>query len=564
MGLIGGILQPLYVGRPNVLMSPMTFLQKPVPLAFGDHAVSRHRPAAGPISPTICASARSRRSSARTLDLSSWQVAFNGAEPVRAETLERVHRGLRPCGFRREAFYPCYGLAEATLIVSGGYVEQPPVIRSFDADALADRRGGRRRDRRPRRGAGLLVGAARNCPTSRSSIVDPETTARAARRAIGEIWVSGPSVAQGYWQQPEATEQDFPGPAEAIPATGPFLRTGDLGFLQDGELFVTGRLKDLIIVRGVNHYPAGHRADRGAEPSAAAARLRRGLLRSSSDGREQLVVVQEIERHKRPTSAECLTPFAGRWPREHELPVDAIVLVKAGQHSQDFQRQDPAARLPRGYLAGTLDVVGRVATPRRSVERQVGSRAPGRGRGRPLRTERTRRRARASRRSAARRARGRCGNRAGSQRRRQQPVRASTAGDGKTRSVAELVLEEIRRVAKERADGMTLDSPIVETGAGFAGADGDSGLAGRAFWRPVSRRCAAASWRPAATWSPAVEKYLGQQPRRSRAIADKRRHSAGGLSLRPVPGVSCKLRAESRHARGLGLGQSVLHGPRGA
>ena len=207
MGLVGGILQPLYIGRPNVLMSPMAFLAEAAPLAAGDLALPRDDQRRARISPTTCACARSRPSSGPTLDLSSWTVAFNGAEPVRADTLERFAETFAPCGFRREAFYPCYGMAEATLIVSGGYKAAPPVVRAFDGKALEDDRvvpiaAGED-------GARELVGCGADLPDQQIVIVDPEPLTRVPAGQVGEIWVVGPSVAQGYWQRPDETEQTF-------------------------------------------------------------------------------------------------------------------------------------------------------------------------------------------------------------------------------------------------------------------------------------------------------------------------------------------------------------------
>ncbi len=173
MGLIGGILQPLYIGRPNMLMSPMAFLQKPVRWL---QAISRYRgdhERRTRISPTTCACARSRAEERETLDLSSWTVAFNGAEPVRADTLERFAETFAPCGFRPEAFYPCYGLAEATLMVSGGHktvAAGRALLRRPGAGSRPRAAEGGRRRRRPRPG-----GLRQAMPDQRMVIVDPET-----------------------------------------------------------------------------------------------------------------------------------------------------------------------------------------------------------------------------------------------------------------------------------------------------------------------------------------------------------------------------------------------------
>jgi acyl-CoA synthetase (AMP-forming)/AMP-acid ligase II len=251
MGLIGGILQPLYVGRPNVLMPPMAFIQKPFRWL---QAISRYRgtTSGGPDFAFDLCVRKITPSERATLDLSSWTVAFSGAEPVRAETLDRFAGTFAPCGFRPEAFYPCYGLAEATLLVSGGYKTAPPIVCWFDGKSLeADRvvpiAAGAD-------GARALVGCGQSMPDQQTVIADPNRLTRMPAGRVGEVWVSGPSVAQGYWQRSDETEQTFRAYLQDT-GEGPFLRTGDLGFTHDGELFVTGRLKDLVIVRGRNHYP---------------------------------------------------------------------------------------------------------------------------------------------------------------------------------------------------------------------------------------------------------------------------------------------------------------------
>jgi len=251
MGLIGGILGPLYTGFAAALMSPLTFLRRPVRWL---EAISRLRAtvSGGPnFAYDLCAR-KITRDEARTLDLGSWTLAFSGAEPIRPATLDRFAQAFGPCGFRRERFYPCYGLAEGTLIVSGGVPDEPPRIERVDARALARHRVAPARPGEP--AARAVVGCGRSLLDQELAIVDPRTRRACPEAAVGEIWVKGPSVALGYWHRPEDTAQVF-GATRADTGDGPFLRTGDLGFVLDGELFVTGRCKDLVIVRGRNHYP---------------------------------------------------------------------------------------------------------------------------------------------------------------------------------------------------------------------------------------------------------------------------------------------------------------------
>ncbi len=246
MGLIGGILQPLHGGFPATLMAPVAFLQNPLRWLA---AISRDRAtiSGGPDFAYDLCVRRIPAAEREALDLSSWEVAFSGAEPVRAATLERFARAFAPCGFRRQSFYPCYGLAEATLIASGGPAFAGAVERVFEARALDSHQAvlaveGKR-----------LVGNGQCLTGQRLAIVDPETSISCPPGVVGEVWVAGPSVAQGYWNRPEETGATFG--ARLPGGGGPYLRTGDLGFLDGGELFITGRLKDLIIIRGRNHYP---------------------------------------------------------------------------------------------------------------------------------------------------------------------------------------------------------------------------------------------------------------------------------------------------------------------
>lgn len=431
MGLIGGILQPLYVGRPNVLMSPMTFLQKPFRWLS---AISRFRgtTSGGPNFAYDLCVRKITREQRKKLDLSSWEVAFNGAEPVREETLERFAESFAPCGFRRDAFYPCYGLAEATLIVSGGYANCPPMIRTFEAAALA---AGQVVDGEPDDdGVRPLVGCGKSLPDQKIVIADPETLTRSPAGRIGEIWVSGPSVAQGYWRQPETTEKAFQACLKDT-GQGPFLRTGDLGFMQDGELFVTGRLKDLIIVRGMNFYPQ----DIEQTVQQAHPRLRGdcgAAFTVEVDHRQQLVVVQEVERRKQGNLDVIFDGVVRAVAAEHELPLDAVVLVKAGSIPKTSSGKIQRHACCSGYLDGSLAVVGQWQAD--EIPRPAFARAGQRPDMETLDAP------------------------------AQPGAPAATSKDGRgmaaRKKATEVVLEEIRRVGRERVDGLTLDLSIVEAG----------------------------------------------------------------------------------------------------
>ncbi|HTQ79943.1 MAG TPA: AMP-binding protein, partial [Thermoanaerobaculia bacterium] len=304
MGLIGNILQPLYVGGSCVLMSPIAFLQRPMRWLA---AITRYQgtTSGGPNFAYDLCVRKARPEDLAQLDLRSWRVAFNGAEPVRARTLDAFAEAFAASGFDRRAFYPCYGLAEATLFVSGGARDRPPHILPVQPSSIEDGRAIPSEEKpEPLGEARKLVGCGHAWLEQKILVVDPETTLPRAPREVGEIWVSGPSVAGGYWGNSEVTEKTFR--ATQPDHEGFFLRTGDLGFLAEGELFVIGRLKDLIIIRGRNLYPEDvEQAVEAASPS-----LRRGSTAAFSvdvDGEERLIVACELERGAGAASAEAAT-----------------------------------------------------------------------------------------------------------------------------------------------------------------------------------------------------------------------------------------------------------------
>ncbi|HEY9401515.1 MAG TPA: amino acid adenylation domain-containing protein, partial [Pyrinomonadaceae bacterium] len=352
MGLIGNVLQPLYVGAPSILMSPTAFLQSPVRWL---QAISRYRAttSGGPnFAYELCVRKTSAEQRA-ALDLSSWRVAFNGAEPIRHDTLEKFAETFASCGFRREAFHPCYGLAEATLLVSGISQANGATAQTFSRTALERHRV---EPASPAdEDARTLVGCGETNGGEKVVIVDPESLGACAPAEIGEIWVSGESIAAGYWNRPEQSERTFR--AKLAGENGSeFLRTGDLGFIHDAQLYVTGRLKDLIIIRGLNHYPQD--IELTAELSHPA--LRAGSVAAfgaEADGEEQLVIVQEIERTRHANADEAIEAIRRRVAEQHEVQAHSVVLIKMGSipktSSGKLQRHACRAK----FLAGGLDVV---------------------------------------------------------------------------------------------------------------------------------------------------------------------------------------------------------------
>lgn len=325
MGLIGGILNPLYCGIPETFMSPVAFLTQPIRWL---EAISQFRATAsgGPNFAYAWCTMKIDPSQCKNLDLSCWEVAFNGAEPVRADVLDQFAEKFEPYGFNRRAFYPCYGMAETTLIVTGGSKFEPPVIRRYNKNDLVEHRVVRtdENDKAGRR----LVGCGRVLEEEEVLIVNPETCLPLPDDQIGEIWIHSPSCGVGYWGRTEESERTFR--ATISPANGKsYVRSGDLGFMDRGELFVAGRLKDMIIVRGVNRYP---------QDIEATVEHCHPLTRSGGCAafavtrwdREHLVIVCEVERSpNREIYDQVIASIRSAVTDEHELPPDAIVLVRA-------------------------------------------------------------------------------------------------------------------------------------------------------------------------------------------------------------------------------------------
>jgi amino acid adenylation domain-containing protein len=351
MGLIGNVLQPLYLGARCILMAPTAFLQRP--LRWLD-AIARYK-ATTSGGPNFAYELCVRKTTAEQragLDLSSWTTAFNGAEPVRPETMQRFAEVFGPCGFRFESFAPCYGLAEATLIVTGGRPSAEPIVTKFDAAGLEHNQV---RPASATDQARSLVNCGRTLLSQKLVLVEPESATQCGPDSVGEIWVAGPSVTHGYWQRPEETAQTFDAYLADVGA-GPFLRTGDLGFLHEGRLFVTGRLKDLIVIRGRNHYPQDIEAT--VERSHAALRPGCGAAFSIDVAdEERLVVVQEIEHRQRPDMNAVHDAIRQALFEEHEVLAHAILLVPPGSIPKTSSGKNQRHACRAKFLANSLDVL---------------------------------------------------------------------------------------------------------------------------------------------------------------------------------------------------------------
>jgi acyl-CoA synthetase (AMP-forming)/AMP-acid ligase II len=328
MGLMGNVLQSLYLGKPSFLMPSIAFIQKPVRWL---QAISRYRAtfSGGPnfAYDLLCRYVTPEQRA--TLDLSSWDVAFSGAEPIRAATLDRFVELFEPCGLRREALYTCYGMAEATCGVTGGQRGTSPTRLTLDTAALEKGKGVP--TQAPGGGHRVVVGCGQPRLDIQIDIVDPTTLMRCADGTVGEVWVRGSNVAPGYWQQPAETTRTFQA-YQSDTGDGPFLRTGDLGFIHSAELFITGRLKEVMIFWGLNRYP--QHIEQTVEKSHPLFRANRGAAFSIPiNGEDRLAIVYEIERNYRKNLPLEAAVESVRWnlAREHFLDVYAIVLLKQGQ-----------------------------------------------------------------------------------------------------------------------------------------------------------------------------------------------------------------------------------------
>ncbi len=418
MGLVGGVLSPLFYGRPSVLMSPMTFLQKPVRWL---RAITKHGAtiSGGPNFAYDLCTDKITDEQLDGLDLGSWEVAFNGAEPIRPSTLEAFTERFRAVGFRPETFFPCYGMAETTLIVTGSGKRDVPIVRSFDGHALDEHRVVAASP--TEENARKLVGCGHVLPDEEVMIVDPESCKRLPDHQVGEVWVSSGSVGKGYWNNPTATEESFQARLAGNDRER-YLRTGDLGFMDGGELFVTGRLKDLIIVRGVNRYPQ----DIELTVERSDARLQAGATAAFSvdlNGRECLIVVSEVERTRNKEWSDVMESIRRNVTREHELPPDGIVLVRFSSMPKTSSGKIQRHACRRAFLRSSLPVIAQWFAW-----------------------------------SAAE------GDEAAPATETAESLLPRLASEDLQPQVVAAVMDQVRAIAKERAKSLTLDTNIVELG----------------------------------------------------------------------------------------------------
>jgi 8-amino-7-oxononanoate synthase len=352
MGLIGGILTPVSYGIPNVVIAPAMFVQNPF-LWLETISKFRATVSGGPnFAYDLCVRKVTDEQRAR-LDLSSWSVAFIGAETVDPATLARFAEAFAPCGFRPQSFYPCYGLAEATLMVTGPQAGSGAKVRAFSEAALAQGIVAPLPIAAP--GARSLVGCGAPVGALAVAIVAPETGTRTAPDRIGEVWIAGESVGRGYWGTPEKTAATFR--AQLAPSAEDderrFLRTGDLGFMHERELFVTGRIDDLMIVRGLNHHPQDIEATARHSHPLLASGLGAAFAYDES-GAQRLAIVHEVAREGNTALAPVVDALRAAVLDEHGLALDAVVLIRSGTiaktSSGKVQRRAACAAFRAGAL----------------------------------------------------------------------------------------------------------------------------------------------------------------------------------------------------------------------
>ena len=354
MGLIGGVLQPLYAGGSVVLMSPLDFLQRPIRWL---QAISRYRgtTSGGPNFAYDLCVRKITPEQRHDLDLSSWKVAFTGAEPIRADTLDQFSNAFASCGFRREAFYPCYGMAETTLMMTGEINNhQLPVICTVDSSALEQNQVVLVSEQQ---GSKQLVSCGKPALGEELAIVDADSLIRCVEGQVGEIWASGPSIAQGYWNQPEETIKAFHNYLVNT-GEGPFLRTGDLGFLHNCNLYITGRLKDVIIIRGQNHYPQD--IEFTVQQSSLAFGASGGAaFMIEIQNMERLIIVHEIDRTylRKINVKEAIKTIRQAVSSQHGLEVHSVVLVKPGSIPKTSSGKIRRFACRAKFLAKSLEIV---------------------------------------------------------------------------------------------------------------------------------------------------------------------------------------------------------------
>ena len=328
MGLIGLVIQALYVGRPSIFMSPVAFIQKPVRWL---QAISRYK-ATTSGAPNFAYDLLCRHVTPQqreNLDLSHWELAFCGGEPIQMQTVNQFCQLFSSCGFRREAFYPCYGMAEATLLITGGKRGTFPIFKYVNEMALENNLVVTNSHKK----AGFLpiISVGKTWLDAQIKIVNPHTLQPCFSDELGEVWISGSGLGKGYWQDAKRTKETFQANIKNTQETS-FLRTGDLGFLEGEELFITGRLNDVMVFWGLNYYPQLIEQT-VAECNPALKQNCTAAVSVKQGGEPQLIIVSEIDRSYRKSLDfdEIVAQICWSVFDKYMIDVYSIVLLKTGK-----------------------------------------------------------------------------------------------------------------------------------------------------------------------------------------------------------------------------------------
>ncbi len=346
MGLIGNVLQPLYLGATAVLMSPLAFLEQPVRWL---QAISKFRAttSGGPNFAYDLCIRKITSEQKRGLDLSCWTLAFNGSEPVRAATLAQFSDAFAECGFRQKAFFPCYGLAESTLFVTGHKSTDGTPVKYVGGNQPGKQQYAQNQ-----------VSCGHAWDDHAICVVNPETRMLCVDGEEGEVWITGPSVAQGYWNRPKDSEDVFRASLFDSNVKRDFLRTGDLGIIEQDQLFVTGRIKDLIILRGRNYYPQ----DLEQAVNDGVVGIRSHCCAAFSverAGEEILIVAAEVKRKTLPDhkAQEILSEMRRVLAEVSDAPIGTLLLVPPGSIMKTSSGKVQRQAIKQTYVTNQLSVV---------------------------------------------------------------------------------------------------------------------------------------------------------------------------------------------------------------
>lgn len=347
MGLFVGVIMPQLLGYPATLLSPLHFLQQPVRWLQVMSSVRGTLAAAPNFAYELCLR-RVKDEHLAELDLSSWRVALNGAENVLPSTLERFYQRFAACGLRKGVLYPCYGLAESTVFVAGNPAGSDYTTLSLEAEALSENRVLLSEAVNARQ----LVGLGHCWNQGKIAIVNPESLLRCAADQVGEVWISGPSVGSGYWQRLDVNERVFGAQIEGEADTGTWMRTGDMGFVHEDQLYLTGRIKEMIIVNGQNYYPQP--IEMAVQEANPAFRPGNGVAFARGGNPEKLVVVQEVRQEVTTPVSELEELARAAVLKRVGLPLSEFILLPPGALPKTSSGKLQRRRCRELYLKGKL------------------------------------------------------------------------------------------------------------------------------------------------------------------------------------------------------------------